>query len=78
MLAAAERAGAVLRVPEDEGDIILLPGADHDALRVLNGLPQPFTPGQAADALSTDRRVAVALLRHLDRLGLTERRRAGR
>ncbi|GAA1861873.1 SelB C-terminal domain-containing protein [Actinomadura bangladeshensis] len=78
LLAAAERAGAVLRVPEDEGDIILLPGADHDALRVLNGLPQPFTPGQAADALSTDRRVAVALLRHLDRLGLTERRRAGR
>lgn len=78
LLTAAERAGAILRVPEDEGDIILAPGADQEALRVLNGLPQPFTPGQAADALSTDRRVAVALLRHLDRLGHTERRPAGR
>ncbi|MER7547628.1 SelB C-terminal domain-containing protein [Actinomadura sp.] len=77
-LSAAERAGAVLRIPEDGGDIVLLPGADRAALRVLDGLPQPFTPGQAAEALGTDRRVAVALLRHLDRLGLTERRRTGR
>ncbi|NKZ04081.1 SelB domain-containing protein [Actinomadura latina] len=83
LLAAAERAGAVLRiseedVPDDEGGIVLLPGADREALRVLDGLPQPFTPGQAAEALGTGRRVAVALLRHLDRLGLTERRGAGR
>lgn len=58
------------------GDIVLLPGADREALRVLSALPQPFTPGQAAEALSTSRRVAVALLRHLDGLGLTERRRS--
>ncbi|MFB4310041.1 SelB C-terminal domain-containing protein [Actinomadura sp. GTD37] len=79
LLAAAERAGAVLRIPGDEeggeADIVLAPGADREALRVLDGLPQPFTPAQAADALGTGRRVAVALLRHLDRLGLTERRR---
>ncbi|WP_433461491.1 SelB domain-containing protein [Spirillospora sp. CA-128828] len=74
VLAGAERAGAVLRIADDRGDIVLLPGADREALRVLSGLPQPFTPAQAGDALAAGRRVAVALLRHLDRLGLTERR----
>ncbi|TDB92263.1 SelB C-terminal domain-containing protein, partial [Actinomadura sp. 7K534] len=60
---------------DGSGDaIVLLPGADQEALRILSALPQPFTPGQAGDALSTSRRVAVALLRHLDGLGLTERR----
>ncbi|MFB4302826.1 SelB C-terminal domain-containing protein [Actinomadura sp. NTSP31] len=71
-LAAAERAGALLRLRDG---VVLLPGADHEALRILSALPQPFTPGQAGDALSTSRRVAVALLEHLDALGLTERRR---
>lgn len=71
-LAAAERAGAVLRLRDG---VVLLPGADHEALRILSALPQPFTPRQAGDALSTSRRVAVALLEHLDGLGLTERRR---
>ncbi|MGP4028588.1 SelB domain-containing protein [Actinomadura sp. 3N407] len=82
-LADAERAGAVLRIGGDGGagdrdgtDIVLLPGADREALRILSALPQPFTPGQAGSALSTSRHVAVALLRHLDRLGLTERRRS--
>ncbi|WP_131739461.1 SelB domain-containing protein [Actinomadura roseirufa] len=70
-LAAADRAGAVLSLGDG---VVLLPGADREALRILSALPQPFTPGQAGDALSTSRRVAVALLRHLDRLGLTERR----
>ncbi|QXJ19945.1 SelB C-terminal domain-containing protein [Actinomadura graeca] len=72
-LAAAERAGAVLRLADG---VVLLPGADREALRILSELPQPFTPGQAGDALATSRRVAVALLRHLDGLGLTERRRS--
>ncbi|MEU9025061.1 SelB C-terminal domain-containing protein [Actinomadura sp. NPDC048394] len=71
-LAAAERAGAVLRLRDG---VVLLPGADREALRILSALPQPFTPRQAGDALSTSRRVAVALLEHLDGLGLTERRR---
>ncbi|WP_067465245.1 SelB domain-containing protein [Actinomadura macra] len=72
-LAAAERAGAVLRLADG---VVLLPGADREALRILSELPQPFTPGQAGDALATSRRVAVALLRHLDGLGFTERRRS--
>ncbi|MBO2462604.1 selenocysteine-specific translation elongation factor [Actinomadura violacea] len=71
-LAAAEHAGAVLRLRDG---VVLLPGADREALRILSALPQPFTPRQAGDALSTSRRVAVALLEHLDGLGLTERRR---
>ncbi|WP_344284949.1 SelB domain-containing protein, partial [Actinomadura napierensis] len=71
-LAAAERAGALLRLRDG---VVLLPGADREALRILSALPQPFTPGQAGDALATSRRVAVALLEHLDALGLTERRR---
>ncbi|MFG2090010.1 MULTISPECIES: SelB C-terminal domain-containing protein [unclassified Spirillospora] len=81
-LADAERAGAVLRIgggadgDRDGTDIVLLPGADREALRILSALPQPFTPGQAGSALSTSRRIAVALLRHLDGLGLTERRRS--
>jgi selenocysteine-specific elongation factor len=36
-------------------------------------LPQPFTVSQARRALDTTRRVAVPLLEHLDRAGLTER-----
>ncbi|WP_141586170.1 selenocysteine-specific translation elongation factor [Actinomadura sp. WMMA1423] len=71
ILAGAQNAGALLRI----GDaIVLLPGADQEALRVLSALPQPFTPAQAGEALGTGRDTAVALLRHLDRLGLTERR----
>ncbi|GAA2452877.1 selenocysteine-specific translation elongation factor [Actinomadura vinacea] len=69
-LGAAARAGAVLR-PAD--DVVLPPGADREALRILCALPQPFTVGQACEALSTGRRVAVALLEHLDRQGLTRR-----
>ncbi|TDD74822.1 selenocysteine-specific translation elongation factor [Actinomadura darangshiensis] len=80
VLDGAERAGAVLRIRDGGGDgggdIVLLPGADREALRVLSGLPQPFTPADAGRALSTNRDVAIALLRHLDGLGLTERRRS--
>ncbi|MFV2178609.1 SelB C-terminal domain-containing protein [Actinomadura sp. LOL_016] len=71
-LADAASAGAVLRLADE---VVLLPGADREALRILSALPQPFTPDQAGDALAASRRVAVALLRHLDGLGLTERRR---
>ncbi|OLT33755.1 hypothetical protein BJF79_07520 [Actinomadura sp. CNU-125] len=72
-LAGAARAGAVLRLGDE---VVLLPGADREALRILSALPQPFTPDQAGAALPASRRVAVALLRHLDGLGLTERRRS--
>ncbi|GAA3978153.1 selenocysteine-specific translation elongation factor [Actinomadura viridis] len=71
-LAAAGRAGALLYLA---GGLVLPPGAGDEALRVLSGLPQPFTVGTASRALGADRRTTVALLEHLDRRGLT--RRAG-
>ncbi len=69
-LAAAVTAGALLRVADG---IVLLPGAGTRAAAVLRGLPQPFTPSEAREALVTTRRVAVPLLEFLDRRGLTER-----
>ncbi|MFI7454891.1 SelB C-terminal domain-containing protein [Nonomuraea sp. NPDC049714] len=69
-LAAAVRAGSLLRVGEG---IVLLPGADARAAELLRRLPQPFTVSQARRALDTTRRVAVPLLEHLDRVGLTQR-----
>lgn len=69
-LAAAVRAGMLLRVADG---IVLLPGSDLRAARLLARLPQPFTVSQARQALDTSRRVAVPLLEHLDRRGLTER-----
>jgi selenocysteine-specific elongation factor len=64
------RAGSLLRVGDG---IVLLPGADARAAELLSRLPQPFTVSQARRALDTTRRVAVPLLEHLDRAGLTER-----
>jgi len=69
-LGAAVRAGALLKVAEG---IVLLPGADAEAARVLAALPQPFTVSEARRALGTSRRVAIPLLEHLDRRGLTAR-----
>jgi selenocysteine-specific elongation factor len=69
-LGAAANAGAILRLP---GDIVLLPNAPQQAASLLRALPQPFTLSAARQALSTTRRVAVPLLEHLDRIGLTER-----
>jgi selenocysteine-specific elongation factor len=69
-IAAAERAGLLLRVSEH---IVLAPGADAVAGRILAGLPQPFTAAQARVALQTTRRVAIPLLEFLDRAGVTLR-----
>ncbi len=69
-LGAAASAGAILRLP---GDIVLLPNAPQQATTLLRALPQPFTLSAARQALSTTRRVAVPLLEHLDRIGLTVR-----
>lgn len=69
-LAAAERAGCLLRVADD---VVLLPGAGEAAVTVLRELPQPFTVGAARQALDSTRRVVVPLLEYLDRRGLTER-----
>ncbi|MEU2663539.1 selenocysteine-specific translation elongation factor [Micromonospora sp. NPDC007220] len=69
-IGAAVRAGALLRLAEN---VVLLPGAADDAVRVLAGLPQPFTLSAARRALDTTRRVAVPLLELLDRRGATRR-----
>ena len=69
-LAAAERAGRLLRLRED---VVLLPDGPARAMRVLAGLPQPFTLSQARVALGTTRRVALPLLEHLDSRGWTRR-----
>ncbi|MFN2451873.1 MAG: SelB C-terminal domain-containing protein, partial [Candidatus Dormibacteria bacterium] len=69
-LGAAAAAGAVLRLP---GDVVLLPDAPEQAVALLRTIEQPFTLSTARQALGTTRRVAVPLLEHLDRLGLTER-----
>lgn len=69
-LAAAERAGRILRLGEG---IILLPTAPARATELLSELEQPFTTSQARRALGTTRRVAIPLLEYLDRTGVTVR-----
>jgi selenocysteine-specific elongation factor len=69
-LGAAAAARAILLLP---GDIALLPTAPEIATTQLRALPQPFTLSAARQALGTTRRVAVPLLEHLDRMGVTER-----
>jgi selenocysteine-specific elongation factor len=69
-LAAAERAGMLLRITDS---IVLLPGADEEAARLLGKLPQPFTTSEARRCLDTTRRVVIPLLERFDRLGLTRR-----
>jgi selenocysteine-specific elongation factor len=69
-LAAASRAGLLLRISDQ---IVLAPGADARAARVLARLPQPFSAAQARQALGTTRRVAIPLLEFLDRAGVTQR-----
>jgi len=68
--AAAERAGLLLRLP---GNVVLAAGATDQAARILARLPQPFTAAEARQALETTRRVAIPLLEHLDRAGITRR-----
>jgi selenocysteine-specific elongation factor len=69
-LAAAERAGRLLRITDD---IVLLPDAPDRAVARLATLAQPFTLSEARQALGTTRRVAVPLLEYLDVEGFTER-----
>jgi selenocysteine-specific elongation factor len=69
-LAAAAAAGRVVRLSDD---VVLLVDGPARAMRVLAGLPQPFTTSQARQALGTTRRVAIPLLEHLDRRGWTRR-----
>ena len=69
-LAAAQRLGRVLRLPDD---VVLLPSGPARAMRVLAQLPQPFTASEARTALGATRRVTIPLLEHLDAKGWTRR-----
>ncbi len=69
-LAVLARAGRLLRIGDT---LVLLPGADDEAMTRLRALPQPFTSSLARQALGTSRRVALPLLEHLDRTGRTRR-----
>ncbi len=69
-LAAAVRAGELLKIADG---IYLAPGADDDAIERLRGLPSPFAVSQARQVLDTTRRVAVPLMEHLARRGITRR-----
>jgi selenocysteine-specific elongation factor len=69
-LAAAAAVGVVLLLP---GDVVVAPDAPVRAAEILARLPQPFTMSEARQALATSRKVAVPLLEHLDRAGVTRR-----
>lgn len=69
-LSAAAAAGALIRIADG---IVLLPGAEAAATRLLARLPQPFSTSEARQALDTTRRVVIPLLEHLDSRRLTTR-----
>jgi selenocysteine-specific elongation factor len=73
-LAAAERAGELLRIADG---VVLLPDAGTRAIERLAALAQPFTVSEARQALGTTRRVAVHLLELLDRRRMTRRHADG-
>jgi selenocysteine-specific elongation factor len=68
--AAAVRAGRLVRLAPD---VVLLPQTVRYALTVLAELDQPFTAGQAREALGSTRKVVVPLLEYLAREGRTRR-----
>ena len=74
-IAAAARAGRLVRLAPD---VVLLPRTVRHAWTVLAGLPQPFTAGEAREALGTSRKVIVPLLEHLAASGRTRRLPDGR
>ncbi len=69
-LATLARVGAVLRVADG---VVLLPGADEQAVERLRVLDGAFTLSAARQVLGTSRRVAVPLLELLGRSGRTRR-----
>ena len=69
-LARLARDGHVLLLGDS---VVLLPGADDEAVELLGRLDQPFTTSRARQALGTSRRVVLSLLSHLDQTGRTVR-----
>jgi selenocysteine-specific elongation factor len=74
-IGAAARAGRLVRLAPD---VVLLPDTVSRAVDVLAGLPQPFTAGEAREALGTSRKIIVPLLEHLAQQGRTRRTADGR
>jgi selenocysteine-specific elongation factor len=74
-LAALARIGAVLRIADG---VVLLPGADEQAVERLRSLGGAFTVSAARQVLGTNRRVAVPLLELLGRSGRARRTPDGR
>jgi selenocysteine-specific elongation factor len=74
-VAAAARAGRLVRLAPD---VVLLPAVVRHAETVLAGLAQPFTAGEAREALGTSRKVIVPLLEHFAARGRTRRLPDGR
>jgi selenocysteine-specific elongation factor len=64
------KAGRLLRIADG---VVLPPGADRLAAKLLADLPQPFTTSQARVRLASTRRVVLPLLEYLDRMGHTRR-----
>jgi selenocysteine-specific elongation factor len=74
-IGAGVRAGRLIRLAPD---VVLLPRTVRHAEAVLARLPQPFTAGEAREALGTSRKVIVPLLEHLAASGRTRRLPDGR
>jgi selenocysteine-specific elongation factor len=74
-IAAAARAGRLLRLAPG---VVLLPDTVRRSVDVLARLPQPFTAGEAREALNTTRKVIIPLLEHLTLQGRTRRASDGR
>ncbi len=69
-VARLHKSGHLLRVAPG---VVLLPGADEEALATLADLEQPFTTSAARGHLQANRRTTLGLLDHLDRTGRTVR-----
>jgi selenocysteine-specific elongation factor len=69
-VAAAARAGRLVRLAPG---VVLLPDTLDYAASVLAGLAQPFTAGEAREALGTSRKVVVPLLEYFALNGRTRR-----
>jgi selenocysteine-specific elongation factor len=74
-LASLVRAGELLKVADG---VVLLAGADAQALEILASLPAEFTLSEARQSLKTTRRVAVPLLELLSRTGRAARTADGK
>lgn len=75
VLAAAANSQLLVRLRDD---VVLTPDAVTKSVQVLAEISEPFELAQVRTALSTSRRVAVALMEHLDASGVTIRGDRGR